>query len=205
MFHQLKNVESAFRHIRLFSLVWLGVCSGITIYTLAECNQQLRLAQGRVYILAGGKVLEALGTDRRENLPVELRDHIKTFHSLFYTLSPDEKSIESNMKKAMYLADNSASKLYGDLRESGYYSGIISGNVSQQIAADSITLDLSVYPYSFRYYGRQQIIRTTVTITRSILTEGRVRAIERSDNNPHGFLIEKWQVLENRDQSIIKR
>ncbi|MDP3180258.1 MAG: conjugative transposon protein TraK, partial [Bacteroidota bacterium] len=34
---------------------------------------------------------------------------------------------------------------------------------------------------------------------RSLITEGALRNVSRSDNNPHGFLIERWNTIENRD------
>lgn len=35
--------------------------------------------------------------------------------------------------------------------------------------------------------------------TRSLMTEGSLRNVSRSDNNPHGFLIERWNTIDNRD------
>jgi len=40
---------------------------------------------------------------------------------------------------------------------------------------------------------------------RSLITEGYLRNTLRSDNNPHGFLIEQWRTLENKDISIRNR
>jgi conjugative transposon TraK protein len=159
----------------------------------------------RIYILYNGKVLEAVASGRKENIPVEARDHIATFHKYFFSLDPDEKVIEANLKKALYLADASAKSQYDDLKEQGYYSGIITGNITQEVESDSITVDVSNYPYSFKYYGKQRIIRTTAIITRSLITEGFLRSVTRSDNNSHGFLIERWAVIENKDISTVKR
>lgn len=159
----------------------------------------------RIYILYNGKVLEAIASGRKENVPVEARDHISTFHKLFFSLDPDEKVIEGNLRKALYLADRSAKKVYDDLKEQGYYNGIITGNVTQEVEADSIQVDVSSYPYYFRYYGTQRIIRTSTTVMRSLVTEGYLRTVARSDNNPHGFLCERWTILENRDIQALKR
>jgi len=37
------------------------------------------------------------------------------------------------------------------------------------------------------------------------VTEGDIRITQSSDNNNHGFLIEKWNILENKDLSVEKR
>lgn len=205
MFRQLKNIETAFKHIKLFSFVLIGAALAICCFTIAESYKMVRQADQRIYILSNGKAMEALAADRRDNIPVEARDHIKMFHHYFFTLDPDDKVIDQNIEQALYLADGSAKQQYDDLKEGGYYSGIISGNVSQQIAQDSITLNMQSYPYYFRYYGVQKMIRPTSTVTRTLVTEGYLRNVSRSDNNPHGFLIERWRILENKDLNIQQR
>jgi conjugative transposon TraK protein len=205
MFNKPKNLETAFQHIRQFSLVWMIVCAGVSLYALSKTFSLLAASERKIYILSGGKVLEALAGDRRENLAVEARDHIRSFHEYFFTLDPDEKVINTNIGRALYLADGSAKRLYDNLKESGYYAGVISGNISQQVTVDSITLELGSYPYYFKCRATQTIIRTTSIVTRSLVTEGWLRNSSRSDNNPHGFLIERWATLENKDQKVEAR
>ncbi|MEO9020975.1 MAG: conjugative transposon protein TraK [Ginsengibacter sp.] len=205
MFQQTKNIDTAFRQMRLFTLVIIMACCLITGYGLYIANQTIHDSANRIYLLANGKVLEALASDRKDNLPVEARDHIKTFHQYFFSLDPDDKVIQSNITKALYLADASAKEQYDNLKENSYYSNIISGNISQQIESDSIRVDINQYPFYFRYYGKQKIIRPASIVIRSLVTEGFLRNVTRSDNNPHGFLIEKWKTLENKDIKIQAR
>jgi conjugative transposon TraK protein len=105
----------------------------------------------------------------------------------------------------LYLADGSAKQQYDNLKENNYYTNIISGNISQTVEADSITINTNSYPYYFHYSGRQKIVRPTSIVTRTLITEGYLRNVSRSDNNSHGFLIEKWKTLENTDQKIENR
>lgn len=205
MFNQLKNIDTAFKHIRLFSFVIIVACTFMCCYTLYKSYALVTQTQGKIYILFNGKVLEALASDRKENIPVEARDHIKVFHHYFFTLDPDEKMIQANINKALYMADASAKRQYDNLKESRYYSNIISGNISQTIEPDSVHINLESYPYHFRYYGRQQIVRATSVVIRSLITEGYLRNVAQSDNNPHGFLIERWNTLENKDINTINR
>lgn len=202
MFTQFKNIDTAFQHIKRFSLFLILACifiSGFAIYkgfSIADRSQQ------RVYILANGKVLEAISGERKDNIAVELRDHIKMFHHYFFTLDPDEKVIQSNMSSALNLADESAKRAYDNLKEKGYFNNLISANISQEILVDSTSLDLADYPYHFRCYATQKLIRATSTVTRKLMTSGTVRNVSRSDNNPHGFLIQRWETLDNRDEPI---
>ncbi len=205
MFQQLKNIDTAFKHIRLFSLVLIVACAFICCYTVYKSFQLITQTQERIYILSNAKALEAYSAERKDNIPVEARDHVKMFHHYFFTLDPDDKMIQANVTKALYLADVSAKRQYDNLKESRYYSNIISGNISQGIEVDSIALNLDSYPYYFRYYSKQRIIRATSIVMRSLITEGYLRNVARSDHNSHGFLIERWNTLENKDIKTINR
>jgi conjugative transposon TraK protein len=205
MFKKAKNIDTAFRSIRLFSFSFMVLCFLLTIYIAFKSYSQVSAAQRRIYILANGKALEAYSADRKDNIPVEARDHVKMFHFYFFTLDPDDKVIESNIRKALYLADASAKQQYDNLKENGYYTNLISGNISQEITADTITISTDNYPYHFIYKGKQKIIRPTTIVTRSLTTEGYLRNVSRSDNNSHGFLIERWKTIENNDIRVEQR
>ena len=205
MFRQTKNIDTAFRQMRFFMVMVIVVCSGLTVYGLYAAHQSIHESSQRIYILANGKTLEAFAAERKDNIPVEARDHIHMFHHYFFTLDPDDKVIQANMTKALYLADGSAKEQYDNLKENNYYSNIISGNISQQIDADSVTVDVNQYPFYFRYYGKEKIIRPASIVIRSLITEGYLRNVSRSDNNPHGFLIEKWKTIENKDIKTVAR
>lgn len=163
-------------------------------------------AKGKVYVIANNKLLEASSINRKEKLPVEVRDHVATFHGLFFNLEPDEELIRKQIAKSLYLADNAAKTQYSLLSESGYYSGIVSGNISQRLTIDSIRVNLNQTPWYVKFFGKLAIIRSTSVVTRSLITEEYVRDLQSvSDNNPHGFLLERWRILENRDLNIQPR
>ncbi|KYG79334.1 conjugal transfer protein [Roseivirga seohaensis] len=202
MFKQLLNIDTAFKHLRLFTLVVVLAAALISCFSIYKSFQMVHRMQERIYILASGKALEAFSAERKDNIPVEARDHIKMFHHYFMTLSPDEELIKTRVTKALYLADGSAKNAYDNLRESGYYTRLVSGNMSQEILMDSIHIQTDNYPFYFRYYGSQKIVRSTSIVTRRLVTQGYLREVMRSDNNPHGFLIEKWKTLENEDITV---
>lgn len=205
MFRTTKNIDTAFRQVRLFSLGVMAVCLILTLFISFKSYQLASQSQQKIFILANGKALEAYAADRKDNIPVEARDHVKMFHHYFFTMDPDDKVITSNLTKALYLADGSAKQQYDNLKENGYYTNLISGNISQEIQADSIIINTNDYPYYFRYKGLQKIIRPTTIVTRSLVTEGYLRNVSRSDNNAHGFLIERWKTLENADLKVENR
>lgn len=199
MFQKAKNIDTAFRQLRTLAILVIMGCLCLSAFVVWRSYQLAAAVQARIYILANGKALEAVAGDRAANLPVEARDHVATFHRYFFTLDPDDKAIQANITRALYLADRSARDVYGSLKENNYYAGLISGNISQKITVDSVAVSTDSEPYYFRCWARQHITRPSTQTTRSLLTEGYLRTVSRSDNNPHGFLIEKWRTLENRD------
>ncbi len=205
MFKQMKNIDTAFRHIRGFTLVVIIGSLVLSCFAVYKSFRLVSEMQSKVYILANGKALEAYSSDRKDNIAVEARDHVKAFHQFFFTLHPDDKVIHSNIIKALYLADGSAKREYDNLKENGYYTNVIAGNISQEIKVDSVSIDIANYPYHFRCFATQSIIRTTSTVSRSLITEGFLRNVSRSDNNPHGFLIERLSTIENRDLKFENR
>jgi conjugative transposon TraK protein len=199
MFSRTRNIETSFRLIRATCMTTILGCFGFGGYLFYVMERTVDKAQQRLYILASGKVLEAVASDRKQNLPVEARDHIRSFHWLFFTLDPDDKVITENLGRALYLADGTAKRVYETLKESGYYANVISANISQRVGIDSIQLNTTDYPFYFRLFGTETITRQTSIVTRELLTEGYLREVSRSDNNAHGFLIERWSILSNRD------
>ena len=166
----MKNIDTAFRHIRSFSLVVIIGSVSLCCFVLYRSFRLVSEMQSKVYILANGKALEAYSSGRKDNIAVEARDHVKAFHQFFFSLDPDDKVIQTNVSKALYLADASAKREYDNLKENGYYTNVIAGNISQEIQVDSVSVDISNYPYHFRCYATQSIIRATSTVLRSLIT-----------------------------------
>lgn len=205
-FKTLRNIENSFRQIRLYSIVFAVLCTGIAGYAVWRSYRFAELQRQKIYVLDNGKSLMlALAQDASINRPVEAREHVRRFHELFFTLAPDKNAIESNMKRAFNLADKSAFDYYKDLSEKGYYNRIISGNVQQRIEIDSVACNFEKYPYAVRTFGRQFIIRSSNVTKRNLITSCFLVNSVRSDNNPQGFNIEKFSVLENRDMEVIER
>lgn len=201
----MKNIDTAFRYVRMVSIIAIGGFALICAYVIYKGYSLATVTQQRVYVLVNGKALEAYAADRKDNIPVEAKDHVQMFHHYFFSLSPDDKAIQATITKALYLADGSAKRQYDNLKESNYYSGLISGNVSQTLLIDSVQVNTNGYPFHFRLYGKQELTRPSSLVTRSLITEGYLRNVARSENNSHGFLIERWTIVENRDIDIKNR
>jgi len=205
-FKSLLNIESNFRQLRLYSLVFAGICTVITLiavwksYSFAEAQRQ------KIYVLDNGKsLLLALSQDLSQNRPVEAREHVRRFHELFFSLSPDKAAIESNINRALLMADKSALIYYKVLMEKGFFNRLIAGNISQIVKVDSIKCDFERYPYEVTTYARQRIMRESNITERSLVTTCRLVNSVRSDNNPQGFMLENLNIIENKDLTTYDR
>ncbi|WP_029489815.1 conjugative transposon protein TraK [Aquimarina agarivorans] len=205
-FKTLTTVESSFKKIRLLSILFIVLCTAIVGYSVFSSYRFAEAQREKIYVLDKGKSLMlALSQDASLNRPVEAREHMRRFHELFFTLAPDNKAIESNIKRALFMADKSAFDYYKDLSEKGYYNRIISGNIHQRIVVDSIQTNFNTYPYEMVLHAKQWIIRASNKTERSLVTTCQLVNSVRSDNNPQGFTIEGFRVLVNTDIQTIKR
>ena len=173
----MTNIESSFKRIRLMLAVFACCCALVTGYALWSSYRFAEKQREKIYVLDGGR----------------------RFHELFFSLSPQKDAIEHNINRALQLADKSAYHYYVDFAERGYYNRLISGNINQVVHVDSVVCDFAAYPYKVRTYARQLIIRESNVTERSLVTSCSLQNTGRSDDNPNGFIIEQFTVLENRD------
>ncbi|MCA5004040.1 conjugative transposon protein TraK [Sphingobacterium bovistauri] len=201
----IKNIENK---IKLAS--WISISSLITSIIISLgisylAYKQIQISRKSVYILDKNSTpYQANQLDVTVNRPLEYRTHVNLFHMLFFTLAPDEKFIEYQMKKAMYLIDETGALQYNNLREKGFFNSILSSSAVLTIQTDSVFID-SEKKY-FRYYGKQTIDRRSSTVIRTIITEGYLHDLNlRTENNGHGVLITKWKTVENKDISNVQK
>nr|WP_319265200.1 conjugative transposon protein TraK [uncultured Draconibacterium sp.] len=204
--HKQFDIQRKFRFI-VYVLVLISLSlMGVSSYIYYESVQLVELSKEKIYVLDNGKsLLVALREDISENRDAEARDHVKRFHELFFTLEPDKTYIENNVREALYLADRSAMEQYQAFKENNLYNQVIASDISMTLQTDSIKLDFSAYPYHFTFTGKQKIVRKSNITIRSLKTSGYLRNISRTDNNPHGFLMENWRIDENKDLKSIRR
>lgn len=74
-FKSLKNIETSFRQIRLFTLVFLGLCAVVAVFSVVKSYQFAQRQREKIYVLDQGKSLMlALSQDLSQNRPVEARE-----------------------------------------------------------------------------------------------------------------------------------
>jgi conjugative transposon TraK protein len=200
------DIRQKFRFtVYVLLIISLGI-TGLSAYVFTLSVKMVETSKQKIYVLDNGKsLLVALRENISENRDAEAKDHVKRFHELFFTLEPDKEYIEKNVKEALYLSDRSAMEQYQSFKENNVYNQVIASDISMTLITDSISLDFSTYPYRFSFYGKQKIVRTSNITIRNLETTGKLRNISRTDNNPHGFLMENWRIAQNQDIETIRR
>ncbi len=203
---QLFDIQKKFRFTVYVLLVISILLVGLSAWVFTRSIRLVNESREKIYVLDNGKsLLLALREDISENRSAEAKDHVKRFHELFFTVEPDREFIENNVREALFLADRSAMNQYRTFKENNLYNQVIGSDISMTLMTDSILVDFSAYPYRFTYYGRQKIVRKSNITIRNLQTGGWLRNISRTENNAHGFLIEQWVIIDNKDLETIRR
>ncbi len=205
-FNSLLNIQKAFALTRIYLILItvftlsLGGYAIYSSYTFAEAQRS------KIYVLENGQpLLLALSHNVEENRVAEAKSHVRRFHEYFFTISPEKTAIEYNINKALFLADNMAADYYIKLKEDGFYERVISAGILCEIIVDSVKIDDTTYPYKAYTYGKTSVIRSSSILYRNLETVCDLVNSTRTENNPHGFIIEKWKILDNSDIKEVKR
>ena len=167
----IKNLENKIKLVLILCSLFLVGCVVISLGSIWTARTMVDDAQKKIYVLDGNVPILVNRSTMEETLDVEAKSHVEMFHHYFFTLAPDDKYIKYTMEKAMYLIDESGLAQYNALKEN----------------------------MSFIYYGRQRIERRTSVLMRELVTEGFVKRVPRTENNPHGLLIVNWRTILNKD------
>ena len=205
-FNSLLNIQKAFALTRIYLILITILTLSIGGYAIYSSYQFAEAQRSKIYVLENGQpLLLALSHNVEENRIAEAKSHVRRFHEYFFTVSPEKSAIEYNINKALFLADNAAADYYIKLKEDGFYERIISAGVLCEIIVDSVKIDDTTYPYKAYTYARTSVIRSSSILYRNLETSCNLLNSTRTENNPHGFIIENWKVLDNSDIKLVDR
>ena len=193
----LENLDKKMKFSLVLSITSLAGSVIFCLMTLLISFNFASEERKKVYVLDGETPRLANLTGQEISIEIEARAHVNRFHELFFTLAPDDKYIQYNIEKAMYLTDESGLMQYNTLKERGFYNNIIGASAQFSIITDSIKFDQN--KMFFTYYGRQRIERKTSILFRELVTEGNIQHTTRTENNPHGLIITNYRTVLNKD------
>lgn len=201
----LRNIDTAFQKIRLHAMVTVLASLGFSIAVCWWAFDYANRASERIYLLNNGVATDAHASSVRANREAEAKHHVRYYHDLIFNISPDPRSIDYNAQRAWYLGDGSIKLPYEKNKESNFYNQLIGGNMRQEFREDSIRVNMKGMPYKALIYGKVTITRSSSKLTKSLITSCELVDVNRSDNNSNGFLMQNFNILENKKLSSESR
>ena len=199
------TIETSFRKLKFITVA--SIVSGVIIALGAVyiSGQQMLSNNDNIYVIDRGSAVMAARSGQDAYRDLEVKDHIERFHELMFNLSPNSESIKRNLDRALVMSDKSAYDYWSDLSERGFYSRIVSANISQEIVIDSVKVDMSSYPYQAKTYAKVFMLRESNITAYDFESSCRLVDVERSPSNPHGLMIEKFRVSKNENMGTRQR
>ena len=202
---QFNSIETSFRRMKFVTTLCMSAAVVIAVGSVMISGKLMQEGNDKIYVVDKGSAVMAARTDEDLYRDLEAKDHVSRFHELMFNISPSSESIKRNLDKALVMSDKSAYDYYMDLSERGFYQRMISANISQEIVVDSIKVNMTGYPYDAKTYGRLFLLRESNITAYSFESSCRLVDVERSQNNPHGLMIEKFTVTKNENLGTRKR
>ena len=202
---QFNNIETSFRRMKFVTTLCMTAAVVIAVGSVMISGKLMQEGNDKIYVVDKGSAVMAARTNEDLHRDLEAKDHVSRFHELMFNISPSSESIKRNLDKALVMSDKSAYDYYMDLSERGFYQRMISANISQEIVVDSIKVNMTGYPYDAKTYGRLFLLRESNITAYSFESSCRLVDVERSQNNPHGLMIEKFTVTKNENLGTRKR
>lgn len=199
------NIETSFRKMKFITILSLGCAVVIAIGSVAASGWFIKQSEDTIFVVDKGSAVMASRNSNDSYRELEAKDHVMRFHELMYNLSPSAESIQRNLDRALVMSDKSAYNYWMDLSERGFFQRLISANISQEFVADSVKVDMLSYPHSVKTYGKLYLLRESNITAYQFESSCRLVDVERSQNNPHGLMIERFVVTRNDNLGTRKR
>lgn len=196
--NSLKDIPTSFSLAKKAIVMCIAVSTVVCLGSLSWAFYVTTNFAETAYILTdNGQMALAKGistADVEAFREPEIKNHINMFHHLFWDF--DQYSLEHNMDRALHLIGNSGKELYLTLKAKGHFSKIKTQNLVQTLTIDSLKLNTTMSPAKAAVYGKLKIKRTDQykEKTDQFTAFFDLHTVLRTDENPHGLLIENYDV-----------
>lgn len=192
------TVEGSFKRVRLLMIVSLACAAFIAVGSVVLSVSFVSSRMDQVYVIdTDGMAYSAVVADDEVDRERECRLHVEMFHNLMFRVTPYEPAIKRSVDAALAMCDRSAYNYYSDLSEKGFYQRMVSANIVQDFAVDSVKVNMNTYPYEMRTYAKLYVLRESNITAYEFESTGRLVDVGRSDRNPNGLMLERFTVVRN--------
>ncbi len=194
--NDLNANRSAFATIRGV-LVLIVVIMGVGYIGLVYYfNNELKKQHSRVFLLeASGNIASAVSHDiSPEDLDVMIKDHVSDFYRLFFAF--DQFNFAQNTEKALNLVGNSGKELMKDYKRDNVERELKASNSVISVVVEEVAVDVTTFPWQAQVKAVQES-RSGNRVSKRRMDSNvfSVKKVSRSVENPHGLMIEGFQVI----------
>jgi len=200
-----RGIDQELRSRKILVVATLLFSAAVCIGVVVASFMFVRQSRDTVYVVDKGSTIMASIADGNAQRDLEVEDHIRRFHELMFNLAPSTESQKRNLEQALHMADRSAYDWWRDQSEAGFYSRLVSANISQEIQIDSVQFSMQTYPYPARLFGKVYLTRESNITAYDFVSECRLSDVPRSRSNPHGLMIEKFTIKRYESLGTRKR
>ena len=106
-FKSLKNIETSFRQIRLFGIVFVSLCALIAVGSVWSAFRFAEAQRQKIYVVDHSKSsMIALSLDMGPQLPRDAREQPRRLHELLLMLSPTTSTTDITTKASSFLTQS---------------------------------------------------------------------------------------------------
>lgn len=135
-----------------------------------------------------GSIIPLKLVTQKENFKVEALAHLELFHNYFYNV--DASNYEKNLKKALWLGNNSVDNLFRQKKADGVYNRLLQYSLVQKVLSINSEILEKDGVYTFKTLMIFEINRGSVVDRYELVSTGNLMSVDRNfPNNPHGLLI----------------
>ncbi|MDB9836035.1 hypothetical protein OAC51_03930 [Flavobacteriaceae bacterium] len=153
-----------------------------------------------IYVLdsKGGAFVASIMNDGMGFRSPEIHHHLLKFHSLFYDI--DQNNYQYNIDKALNLIGEDGKHFFITLDKSGWFKSIKMNNLKQSINIEKIEIDDKKYPYEAKVFGMTKVERiggSKSSHQKEYIANLTLINVDRSIDNPHGLMIEQYEIVKH--------
>lgn len=193
----ITNYRSVNRSMMILALIVVIFSMGSTGYMFFEFKKAVEETKKQIYIMDyAGNIF--FGQVERMNIShrfAEYKDHVRDFYNLWYSF--DQNTYYDNTDRALWLIGEKGKDLADEYEAQKVYENVFEKNLIVTVEVLDIRLNPDTRPVSGIIEGIQTIRRGTGEVRRNLNIEFTIMDAQgRSDQNPHGAVIEQWNVYD---------
>lgn len=189
----IRNREKTYRIVIIASLL---VSLAISAVSIAYAFRTMTDSKNNIYVMVNdNNLVRAKSTDITNSFDILAKAQVERLNKLIYQQVPDPDNINKQLNEALVMSDKSSANLIDALKNNNFYSDLVSQNFYTLLLTDSISINYSLTPSPFVYYGKLKIVRNNQTFFRKTITAGEIeRTGISTKSNEFGFLMRNFSL-----------